>query len=136
MENITDNGSTMEIELSITADESELPMIINALSEVEDSVDVSVGEPGEAPSASDLSEDQRYVLAAVQESAGSALRVIHRTTNELDGSPFDEYSEEDGWNDEREEVQRLLWLLKRNDLVRNDGQQWYPTDEAPTDLLS
>ena len=126
----------MEIELSITADESELPMIINALSEVEDSVDVSVGEPGEAPSASDLSEDQRYVLAAVQESAGSALRVIHRTTNELDGSPFDEYSEEDGWNDEREEVQRLLWLLKRNDLVRNDGQQWYPTDEAPTDLLS
>lgn len=126
----------MEIELSITADESELPMIINALSEVEDSVDVSVGEPGEAPSASDLSEDQRYVLAAVQESAGSALRVIHRTANELDGSPFGEYSEEDGWNDEREEVQRLLWLLKRNDLVRNDGQQWYPTDEAPTDLLS
>jgi len=126
----------MEVELSITADESELPMIVNALSEIEDSIDVSVGERGEGPSASDLSEDQRYILAAVQESPGSALRVIHRTTNELDGSPFDEYSEEDGWNDEREEVQRLLWLLKRNDLVRNDGQQWYPTDEAPTDLLS
>jgi hypothetical protein len=127
---------TMEIELSITADESELPMIVNALSVIEDSVDVSVGERGEGLSASDLSEDQRYVLAAVRESPGSALRVIHRTTNELNGSPFDEYSEEDGWNDEREEVQRFLWLLKRNDLVQNDGQQWYPTDEAPTDLLS
>jgi hypothetical protein len=135
MEDIADNGFTMEIELSITADESELPMIVNALSEIEDSVDVSVRGSGEGPSANDLSEDQRYVLAAVQESPGSALRVIHRTTNELDGSPFNEYSEEDGWNDEREEVQRLLWLLKRNDLVRNDGQQWYLTDEAPTDLL-
>lgn len=125
----------MQLELSITADESELPMIVSALSEIEDSVDVSVAGRGEIPSADDLTEDQRYVMAAVQESPGSALRVIHRTTNELEGSPFDEYSEEEGWNDEREEVQRLLWLLKRNDLVRNDGQQWYLADNAPTDLL-
>ena len=74
--------------------------------------------------------------AAVQASSGSSLRVIHRTANELDDSPFDGYSQEDEWNDERAEVQGILWSLKSDDLVRNDGQQWYPTNDAPLDVIS
>lgn len=127
----------MKLELTITADESELPPLVNALSTLEDGIDVSVGtdEDEGDRGATDLTEGKRYVLAAVQESPGSALRVIHRTTNGLEGTPFEEYSQEDGWNDEREEVQDLLWSLKSDDLVRNDGQQWYPADDAPTDVI-
>ncbi|ELZ21071.1 hypothetical protein C475_18973 [Halosimplex carlsbadense 2-9-1] len=127
----------MRLELTITADKSELPLIVNALSTLEGDVDVSVDADGDdgGQIAIDLTNEGRYVLAAVQESPGSALRVIHRTVNELDGTPFEGYSQEDGWNDEREEVQGLLWSLKSEDLVRNDGQQWYPTDDAPTDVL-
>lgn len=127
----------MQLELTITADESELPLVVNALSTLEGDVAVSVGADGDhgGRTAIDLTEEERCVLAAVQESPGSALRVIHWTVNELDGTPFDEYLQEDSWNDEREEVQGLLWSLKGDDLVRNEGQQWYLTDEAPIDIL-
>ena len=43
---------------------------------------------------------------------------------------------ENGWNDEREEVRGIRWSLKSDDLVRNDEQQLYPTDDAPPDVIS
>ncbi len=127
----------MQIEVSITADGSELPALVGALTTLKDAdISVTTKEPETDHVVPDLTEEERYVLAAVQASSGSALRVIHRKANELDGSPFDAYSREDGWNDEREKLQNILWSLKSDNLVRNDGQQWYPTDDAPLDVIS
>lgn len=123
----------MKIEVAVTADRSELPEIVEMLQTVGDSPDVNVSEEEENEDVldADLSEEERYVIAAVQESPSSALRVIHRKVTGLDGSPFSEYDRDDGWNNEREAVQSILWNLKDKGYVRIDGQRWLPTDEAP-----
>jgi hypothetical protein len=57
---------------------------------------------------------------------------------ELDGSPFDDFVEADdetGWNDERQYIREMLWSMKSDGLVDNDGQLWYTVEDAPADVL-
>jgi hypothetical protein len=60
---------------------------------------------------------------------------VHRKATEIEGSPFDDYVQNDGWNDERQNIREILWSLKSDGLVDNDGQLWYPTDEAPSNTI-
>lgn len=123
----------MQIEVAITANGSELSEIVDMLQTIDDA-DIAVSEEEEDEDVldADLSEEKRYVLTAVQESPNSALRVIHRKATGLDGSPFSEYDRDNGWNNERETVQSILWGLKDKGYVKIDGQRWLPTDDAPT----
>lgn len=125
----------MEIEVTIQADDGELPVIAQTLENLASESEIAVTRESDDGRELDLDEEERYVLAALQEEPGSALRVIHRTATEIAGSPFDDYQQEDGWNDERQNVRSILWSFEDDGIVRNDGQLWYPTDDTPTDLL-
>lgn len=125
--------ATMEIEITIKADESELSEVTEMLSGLDAETEVAAGDEGESP-IDELTEEELYVIAAVQESPRSALRVIQRTANQLEGSPFTEYDEDEGWNEERERIQSLLWSLSEDGWVENDGQQWYPGERAPDSI--
>ncbi|QLG62000.1 hypothetical protein [Halorarum salinum] len=118
------------------ADETELPQIRSLIDGIEDEAELTVTDDEENdPSDLDLTNEQRYVIAALQESPESALRVVHRVATELEGTPFDDYQEEDGWTDERQHIRDMLWSMKSDGLVDNDGQLWYATDEAPPYVL-
>ena len=124
----------MQIEITIKADQSELSEVTEVLSGIDAETGVAIDD--ESDSAVDgLTEEELYVIAAVQESPRSALRVIQRTANQLEGSPFTEYDEEEGWNDEREQIQSHLWSLSEDGWVGNDGQQWYTGEKAPDNIL-
>lgn len=72
-----------------------------------------------------LSETELYTLAAVVESPGYALRVIHETAAGLDDSPV---SWTEAWGSERKAVQRALWSLRRMELTSLNYRSWYPSD--------
>jgi len=132
---VLETVETMQIEVTIKADKSELSEVTEMLSGLD--AETQVADSDESDSAVDeLSEEELYVIAAVQESPRSALRIIQRTANQLEGSPFTEYDEEEGWNDERERIQSHLWSLSGDGWVENDGQQWYPGEKAPDNILS
>lgn len=124
----------MEVTVTIAADEDELSEVIPVLSSLSESASAEVDTGGELNSVESaigsLSEEERYVLWALQESPGSALRVIHRTATQAEDSPFNDFDSDNGWNDERQRVRNILWEL-RGELTRNDGQLWYPTEDAP-----
>jgi len=123
----------MQIEITIKADENELSEVAEMLSGLD--AETEVADSDESESAVDeLTEEELHVIAAVQESPRSALRVIQRTANQLEGSPFTEYDEDEGWNEEREQIQSLLWSLSEDGWVENDGQQWYPGERAPDNI--
>lgn len=122
----------MRFNLNIEADRDELSEIIAILEQLETSPDVTINhEEEEAQPVTNLTDEERFVIASLHANPRSALRVVHRLATELRGSPFDDFDEDNGWNDERQRIRDLLWSMKSDGLVHNDGQLWYATDEAP-----
>ena len=126
----------MKVEVTITADDVELEEVNELIAGLADGSGLEATvEDEEVTEELELTENERYVLASLQEEPRSALRVVHRVATEIEGAPFDSFDEDDGWNEERREVREVLWSMKSDGLVDNDGQLWYPTDEAPTNVL-
>ncbi|WP_207587147.1 hypothetical protein [Halomontanus rarus] len=126
----------MQVEVSITADETELSAVTNLIAQLEEEAELDVSTQSERSNDLDLTEEERYIIAALHEQPRSALRVVHRVATNLDGSPFDSFDEDNGWNEERQNVRDLLWSMKNDGLVDNDGQLWFPTDQAPSHVLN
>jgi hypothetical protein len=125
----------MQVEVSITADETELSTVANLIAQLEEETELDLSTQSERSHDQDLNEEQRYIIAALHEQPRSALRVVHRVATNLDSSPFDSFDEDNGWNDERQNIRDSLWSMKSDGLVDNDGQLWFPTDQAPTNVL-
>lgn len=137
VETIHTVGPAIKVSVTIEADETELDEVRELTAGLDADSEVAVAEE-EATEESELTEDQRYVIAALQNSPRSALRVVHRVATELDDSPFDDFvegSDENSWNDERQYIRDILWSMKSDGLVDNDGQLWYAVEDAPTDVL-
>jgi alpha-D-ribose 1-methylphosphonate 5-triphosphate synthase subunit PhnI len=108
----------MEFETTIRYDESELKQVLSVLQTLESRSDAD----------SDLDDRQSAVLEAIQEhrNDGVTLQNIHRLVAERESDLFSEEAANDSWNDEREEVQSVVWNLKRHGLIQNNNRTWYP----------
>lgn len=73
-----------------------------------------------------LTETELFTLAAVADSPGYTLRVIHKTAAGYDGSPVSWAKE---WGSERKTVQRALWSLRRMGLASLNNRSWHPNDQ-------
>lgn len=72
-----------------------------------------------------LTETELYTLAAVVESPGYSLRVIHETAAGFEGSPV---SWTESWGSQRKAVQRALWSLLRMELTSLSERSWSPSE--------
>lgn len=109
----------MEIEVKITADNSEVGDVMSAIAALQDETTVEMSERDR------LSGIEEAALRAVQGPAkGSALKSIHRSVAEIEDSI--EWTEE--WSDERVRVQDALGSLRQKDLIRLQEKSYYPAD--------
>ena len=108
----------MEFETTIRYDESEQGRVLSVLEKLESQTDVH----------SELDDRQSIVLEAIQERRdGVTLQNIHRIAAGHESGLFSEEAANDSWNDEREEVQSIVWDLNDRELVQNNNRTWYPT---------
>lgn len=81
----------------------------------------------------ELTHKQETVLEAIVEDHPSLLREIHDTAVDIKGSPY-QYSPEYGetWNEERREIQGLVYELREFGLATVDGRgkPWTPTAQG------
>lgn len=91
------------------------------VAQLEEQSDLDVTATDEPSPGRDLTEQEQYIIAALQEQPRSALRVVHRVATTLDGSPFEEFDDDDGWNEERKEIRDLLWSIKFENQVDNEA---------------
>lgn len=73
-----------------------------------------------------LTETELFTLAAVVESPGYPLRIIHETAAGFDDAPV---LWTEAWGSERKAVQRALWSLRRMELTSLNNRSWYPNDQ-------
>jgi len=81
----------------------------------------------------ELNRDQRATLKALVENPGLYLRDIHQALVDREETRF-QYSPDPGtgWNEERHEVQTLLYELEDMGFaeVEGKGKPWYPTTDG------
>ncbi len=99
------------------------PVRIDDTNEVLDAVEELVEDGTVDAEEFDLSMTELFVLGAVMENSGRALRSIHKTAASFEESPI-EWTE--SWSDDRTTVQSALWSLRDKELVSLQQRSWYP----------
>ncbi|ADJ16802.1 hypothetical protein [Halalkalicoccus jeotgali] len=118
------------MEVTVTYDlevESDREAFMRTISELdhEEQREEDHGDEGRPPMPS---EEHRMVYEAVKANPRHALRVYHETLAEDNETPYDNFQQPDGWNDERVDIRSKMWDLKELGYVDNATQLWYPVE--------